>query len=106
MYAIIQLGSSQYKVSQGDTIEAQLIGKKDGAELNIDQVLFFSDGRTVKVGQPFLKDVKVTATVVSHLLGEKAVSFKHRRRKNSKWTKGHRQKLNALHITKISAGKE
>ena len=102
MFAIIQLGSLQYRVSEGDTIDAQLLDEKEGKSITCDKVLFFSDGSKVKIGKPFLKDVKVTAKVVDHRKDTKAVSYKYLRRKNSSWKKGHRQKLTRLSITKIT----
>ena len=104
MFAIVQLGSLQYKVAEGDTIDAQLLDEKEGKSLIIDQVLFFTDGKTVKIGQPFLKDVKVTAKVLAHHKDEKKLSFKYLRRKDKYWRQGHRQKLTQLNITKIAVG--
>lgn len=103
MFAIIQLGSLQYKVSEGDTIDAQLLDEKEGKTVTCDKVLFFSNGSNVKIGQPYLKDVKVTAKVVNHHKAKKAISYKYLRRKNSSWKKGHRQQLTRLNITKIAA---
>jgi len=101
MFAIVQVGAFQYKVQEGDSIETQRIDKEDGASIKLDQVLLLSDGADLKVGQPFLKDVMVEAKVVRQVLADKVLSFKFRRRKNSKWTKGHRQKMTLLNITKI-----
>lgn len=103
MFAVIQLGSLQYKVSEGDTIDAQILDEKEGDSIKLDQVLLFNDGSDVRIGQPFLKDVTVTAQVVRQHLGEKVISYKYRRRKTSDWKKGHRQKLTALSIQKIQA---
>ncbi len=103
MYAVIQIGSFQYKVSEGDTIETQLLDSKEGDKITLEQVLLVVDDLKVEIGQPFLKSAKITAQVVRHLKGPKAISFKYRRRKDSKWKKGHRQNLTALSITKISA---
>ncbi|MDP8265481.1 MAG: 50S ribosomal protein L21 [Candidatus Aceula meridiana] len=103
MYAIVQLGPHQYKVSEGDTIEAQKLDAKEGKSITIDQVLMYAKGQTVKVGQPYLKDVKVTATVIGEKKDKKVVSFKYKKRKDSSWKKGHRQKKTALSITKIDA---
>ncbi len=103
MYAVVQIGSNQYRVSEGDVIDVQLIGKERDEKVEIDKVLLFDDGKQVRIGRPYLDDVKVKAKVVNEHLGEKVVLFKFRRRKNSKWKKGHRQKLNGLAIEKISA---
>jgi large subunit ribosomal protein L21 len=101
MYAIVQVGSSQYKVSEGDNIETQLLDKEAGASIHLEEVLLLADGDNLKVGQPYLKDVTVEAKVIRQFLADKVISFKFRRRKDSKWTKGHRQKLTLLNITKI-----
>ncbi|MFA5060380.1 MAG: 50S ribosomal protein L21 [Candidatus Omnitrophota bacterium] len=105
MLAIVQVGSSQYKVSEGDLIDTQILDEKEGKAVTIDKVLLFQDGDTVKIGQPFLSDVKVTAKVSRHHLADKVVSFKYSRREGWEWKKGHRQKLTRLQITKISSGK-
>ncbi len=105
MYAIVQLGSFQYKVSEGDTIEAQLMDGKENSNIILNQVLLLDDGSSVKIGQPFLKNVKITAKIVRRHLADKVISFKYRRRKNSSWKKGHRQKLITLNITKIQTEK-
>ncbi|HOW35926.1 MAG TPA: 50S ribosomal protein L21 [Candidatus Omnitrophota bacterium] len=103
MYAIVQIGSAQYKVSQGDTIETHLLESKEGADITFDQVILLCDNSTVKIGQPFLKEVKVLAKVVRHNLAAKVLSYKYRPKKDSAWKKGHRQKLTTLTITKIAA---
>lgn len=103
MYAVIQIGSSQFKVSEGDVIDADRIEEKDGKDIKIDQVLMYAKGSDIRIGQPFLNDVKVTAQVIKQDLGEKVIAFKYRRRKDSAVKKGHRQKITALNITKIEA---
>ena len=102
MFAIVEVGSQQYKVSEGDSIETQLWEGKPDKTITLDKVLFFSDGSAVRIGQPYLKDVKVTAQLVDHHLADKVISFKYLRRKNVSWIKGHRQKLTTLNITKIT----
>lgn len=103
MYAIVNLNSQQYKVQEGETILVPRIKEEVGKAVALHDVLLFSDGQEVKVGQPHLKDVKVTAEVLEHLKGKKTVSFKYRRRKNSACKKGQRQLLSRLKIKKISA---
>ena len=103
MYAVVKVGSTQYKVSQGDTINVTEHTAEEGKSFSIDKVLMFADGQDIRIGQPFLKGVKVSAKVVKKLLGEKTIAFKFRRRKDSRTTRGHRQQLTALSITKISA---
>ena len=103
MYAVIQVGSSQIKVSEGDVIDAHRIAEETGKSITLDKVLMFAKGQDIRIGQPYLKDVKVTAKVVEHHADDKVVAYKYRRRKNSASKVGHRHKRTALNITKISA---
>lgn len=103
MYAIVQVGSYQYKVTEGSKIETERLDVDQGKKIPIEKVLLVSKDNDVRVGQPFLKDVKVTAEVLAHFRDEKKVSFKFRKRKDSAWKKGHRQNLTMLTITSIEA---
>jgi len=102
MFAVVQIGSSQYKVAEGDQIHVNKLDKDSGKAISLEKVLMFVKGTDVRIGQPYLKDVKVSAKVSGQLLGKKLIAFKFRRRKSSSSKKGHRQKLTALDITKIS----
>ena len=102
MHVIIELGGSQYKVAEGDTIEAHRLSDKEGKTITLDKVMLFSDGKKVQIGQPFLTNIKVTAKVVQHRLAEKVIAFKFRRRKNYARKRGHRQQTTTLNITKIT----
>jgi large subunit ribosomal protein L21 len=102
MYAIVQIGSYQYKVTQGDVIEANRLEGQKGQALVLDKVLFFADDKDIRIGQPYLENVSVEAQVVDHTQDGKRIAFKFRRRKDSAFKKGHRQKLTALNITKIA----
>jgi len=103
MYTIVQVGSSQYKVSEGDTIQVNRLEEKEGKTITLDQVLLYDDGKEVLVGHPHLKNVKVTAKVVKHFLGDKLIAYKFRRRKNYAKKRGFRAQLTTLNISKISA---
>lgn len=103
MFAVIQVGASQFKVSEGDTIQADRIEHEVGKSFDVDGVLLFSSGEDLRVGQPVLKDVKVTAKVVAHVLADRTLAFKYRKRKNSASRRGSRHQLTSLNITKISA---
>jgi large subunit ribosomal protein L21 len=103
MYAIVQVGSAQFKIKEGDTIDASRLAEEEGKNITIDQVLLYSNGEDIRVGQPFLKDVKVTAKVLAHKLDDRRLAFKFRRRKGYSRKVGHRPHLTSLNITKISA---
>jgi len=102
MYAIVQVGSDQFKVSEGDIIEVDRMQEQSGKKIKLEEVLMFSDGKDVKVGQPLIAGAKVEAEVMEDSLGDKVFAFKYRRRKASKTKKGHRTKLTALRINKIT----
>jgi large subunit ribosomal protein L21 len=103
MYAVIEIGSTQFKVAEGDTISTDLLNSEDGKSVTLDKVLMFAKGADVRIGQPYVKDVKVKAKVVNHLAGDKVTAFKYRRRQASASKIGHRQKYARLNITSISA---
>ncbi|MBF0533221.1 MAG: 50S ribosomal protein L21 [Candidatus Omnitrophica bacterium] len=103
MFAIVEIAGYQYKVSEGDKVESVRLDAAEGQEINLDKVLMFGNDSDVRIGQPFLKDVKVSAKIGKHTRGEKMVAFKFRRRENYARTVGHRQDLTELTITKIAA---
>ncbi len=104
MYAIVEVGSKQYSVKKDDIIEVNKEVAVKGDDINLDKVLLISDGKKVEIGQPYVKGAKVLATVLRQCLGEKTTAYKHRRRKNSHWEKGHRAQLTELKIKSIVLG--
>ena len=103
MFAVVQLGNRQFKVSEGETISADLLNSEAGAKIVLDKILLISDGKTVQVGQPYLQGAKIQAEVLDHTRGPKTIAFKYRKRKDSARTIGHRQDLTSVRIAKISA---
>ena len=104
MYAVIQTGGKQYRVSQGDTLRVEKLSADEGAEVGLEKVLMVGDGDDIRVGTPYLSGGKVTATVKSHGRGKKVKIVKFRRRKQYLKRQGHRQWYTELEITGISAG--
>ncbi|MEW5895486.1 MAG: 50S ribosomal protein L21 [Candidatus Omnitrophota bacterium] len=102
MYAIVKIGSDQFKVSEGDIIEVDHLAEDAGKKIAFEDVLMVANGDEVKIGQPVLAGAKVQAEVIGDAQGEKVIAFKYRKRKASAFKKGHREKLTALKITKIS----
>jgi len=102
MYAIVEIGSSQFKVSEGDTIQLNRLGDEEGKKITLDKVLLFAKGSDIRVGQPYLKDVKVTAKVIEHVKSDKVIAFRFKRRKGIRVKTGHRQKMTAINITQIT----
>jgi len=104
MYAIIEVGAKQYQVKKGDILDVEKHPVQEGKDITLDKVLLVSKDKKVEVGQPYLKEAKVIATVLKQVRGPKAVSFKYRRRKASKSKKGHRQFLTRLEVKEIHLG--
>jgi large subunit ribosomal protein L21 len=104
MYAVIQTGGKQYRVSEGDTLKVEKLVADEGASVEIDKVLMVADGDDVKVGAPFIEGGKVTATVRGHGRAKKVTIIKFRRRKHHMKRQGHRQWFTELKITGISVG--
>jgi large subunit ribosomal protein L21 len=109
MYAVIEQGSKQYKVAQGDCLNIELTDVSPGAgTVELDKLLFVSDGKKVKIGTPYLKGAKVIASFKttaeeSIVKGKKLYPMHFRRRKNSKRRIGHRQKYLQVVIDRIEA---
>ena len=104
MYAVIQTGGKQYRVSEGTTLKVEKIIADEGASIELDKVLMVADGDDVKVGAPYVEGGKVTATVKSHGRGKKVQIIKFKRRKHHLKRQGHRQAYTELEVTGISAG--
>ncbi len=109
MYAVIEQGSKQYKVAEGDCLDIDLTDiSPDAKTIELDKVLLISDGEKVKIGNPFLKGAKVTASFKTTaqdavVKGKKLYPTHFRKRKNSKRRIGHRQKYLQVVIEKIEA---
>ena len=109
MYAVIEQGGKQYKVTDGDCINIELTDVPgDARAIELDKVLLVSDGKEIKVGTPYLKGAKVIASFKGTaeeaiVKGKKLYPMHFRRRKNSKRRIGHRQKYLQVVIDKIEA---
>lgn len=109
MYAVIEQGSKQYKVAEGDALNIDLTDVAPEAEtIEIDKVLLVSDGKDVKIGTPYVEGAKVVASFGTTaedavVKDKKLYPTYRRRRKNSKKRVGHRQKYLQVTIDKIEA---
>ncbi len=104
MYAIVDIAGQQLKVEKDQKIFVNRLEGKEGSKVDFDQILLIDDNGKVKVGAPVVKDMVVSASIVSHLKGDKVKVFKKKRRKGYKVLNGHRQLLTELHIENISSG--
>lgn len=103
MYAVIETGGKQYRVSPGDVIAVERLPGEVGSRVELGQVLMVSEDGDVKIGRPVLAEARVVAEIVAQGRGPKVVVFKLKRRKNYRRKKGHRQGLTQLRIKEIIA---
>ena len=100
MYAVIESGSKQYRVAEGDVIEVESLPVEAGKEVELERVLMITNPEGIKVGTPIIEGAKVTATVQGHGHGKKIIVYKHKKNYHKK--QGHRQNFTRLHIDKIT----
>jgi large subunit ribosomal protein L21 len=103
MYAVIESGNQQYRVSAGDTIQVQKIAGA-GKEIKIDKVLMISKDDAVQVGRPYIENASVKAEVVGDMRARKVIVYKQKPRKGYRKLNGHRQSYTVLKITDIVSG--
>jgi large subunit ribosomal protein L21 len=102
VFAIIQSGGRQVKVTPGAVVEVDRIDAQAGDEVTIDQVLFLEkDGGEVLAGSPFVANVKVVGVIDGESRGPKIRVFKKKRRKGMRRTKGHRSTLTRVLVKDI-----
>ena len=103
MYAIVNIAGQQFKVAEKDSVIVHRLDAKEGDKVEFDQVLLVGNGGKSKVGSPHIGGAKVSATVVSHIKGDKVIVFKKKRRKTYQKSNGHRQQFTKIQISGISA---
>ncbi len=101
MYAIVDIGGTQYKVVQNQFIYAPKMEGDVGSSITFDRVLLVQDGKKVEVGTPLVKGFTVTGKILDHLKGDKVIVFKKKRRKGYAVKNGHRQQYTKVQIEKI-----
>jgi large subunit ribosomal protein L21 len=101
MYAVIESGGKQHRVSTGDEVMVEKLAGEVGEIISFDKVLLTSDGETVNVGKPYLEDTKVVGRITRHDKHKKIVVFKYKRRKGYRRKRGHRQQFTLVKIENI-----
>ena len=102
MYAIIETGGKQYKVSEGDVVFVEKLDVEAGAAVTIDKVLVVANGNDIKVGTPFVEGATVEASAVKNGKDKKIIVYKYKAKKGYHKKQGHRQPYTKLEITKIN----
>ena len=100
MFAVIKTGGKQYRVAANDVVKIEKLDGEAGQAVAFETVLMLG-GETIVVGDPTVAGASVAGEIVEQTRGPKTISFKKRRRQNSKRKKGHRQHLTIVRITDI-----
>lgn len=103
MFAILETGSKQYKVAEGDVLEVELLKKENLSNENVvdfDSVLLVQNN-DLHIGQPFVKNARIRARILEEFKAPKIIVFKKESKKQYRRTRGHRQKLHRIQIEKI-----
>jgi len=103
MYAVVETGGKQYKVTVGETIDVERLKAEIGETVQLDRVLMVADGEKVQVGSPVVDGASVSATVVDHDRARKVIVFKYRAKQRYRRKTGHRQDYTRLRIDEIKA---
>jgi len=109
MYAVIEHGGKQYRVTEGQTLNIELTAvAPDATAMELDKVLFIGNGEDIKLGTPYIEGAKVLAKFKTSaqegiVKGPKLYPTHFRRRKNSQRRIGHRQKYLQIVVDKIEA---
>lgn len=104
MYAVIKTGGKQYRVAADDIIEIEKLAAEVGETVAFPDVLMVAGSGAPEIGRPTVAGATVAGEIVEQTRGDKVISFKKRRRKNSRRKRGHRQQLTVVRITEILTG--
>ncbi len=102
MYAIIETGGKQYKVSEGDFVFVEKLDVEAGSTVTIDKVLVAANDDDIKVGAPYVEGASVEASVVKNGKEKKIIVYKYKAKKGYHKKQGHRQPYTKLEIKKIN----
>ena len=101
MYAIVEIAGQQFKVEKDQKYFVHQLEGKPGSKVTFENVLLLDDKGKISVGAPAVNGVQVTAKIEQHLLGDKVIVFKKKRRKGYKVKNGHRQRLTEITVQEI-----
>lgn len=98
--AVIATGGKQYVVSEGESLEVELLS--EGKTVTFEPLLVI-DGESVKVGTPTVEGAKVTASIEEQeIKNDKVVSIRYKAKKRVHKVRGHRQRKTVIKISKIA----
>jgi len=103
MYAIIETGGKQYRVSEGDILFIEKLPTDIGQTYEVDKVLAVENDGQLRIGTPLVDGAKVVLKVEKHGKDKKIIVFKYKAKKNYRRKKGHRQPFTRVVVEKIQA---
>ena len=103
MYAIVETGGKQYRVSPGDTFRVEKLPVDLGGAVELDRVLMVADGEQFNVGTPLVTGARVLCTVLEQDRAKKVIAFRFKSKKNVRVKRGHRQYFTRLRVDSIEA---
>ena len=101
MYAVLETGGKQYRVTAGYRLEVERLGLEAGQTVEFDKVLLVNRDGQLSVGAPTVSGAKVLADVVEHKRDDKVTIWKMKRRKGYHKKQGHRQELTVVQVKEI-----
>ena len=101
MFAVIKTGGKQYRVAADEQITVMSLSGEAGSVVTFSDVLLVEKDGAAQIGAPFVAGASVKGEIVEQTRGPKVISFKKRRRKNSRRKRGHRQDLSTVRIKSI-----
>lgn len=101
MYAIVETGGKQYKVSPGEKINVERLVLEGNKDITLDKVIMINKDNKTIFGSPYINGARVVASIEDIRKGRKVVVFKQRPRKNYRRLRGHRQIYSILKIKEI-----
>ena len=101
MYAIVDIAGQQFKVEKDQKYFVHQLDAKPGSKITFENVLLLDDKGKVTIGAPLINGIQVTAKIEQHLLGNKVIVFKKKRRKGYAVKNGHRQRLTEITVQEI-----
>ena len=105
MYAIVEVGGRQYRVSPGERMYVERLAQPAGSSVELP-VLLLSDDSGISVGKPYVEGKTITAQVMGEAKGEKLIIFKYTPKKRYRKKTGHRQTYTILKIADSAAAVE
>jgi len=101
IYAIVEAGGKQYRVAPKQTIQVNRLDISAGKTVELDRVLFISDGQNTLVGSPTIEGAKVIASSMGEVKGDKLIVFKYKNKTRYRKKTGHRPIYTRLSIEEV-----